>query len=163
MLNSMGNRRQETGDGRQAATPGTRHSSRVARHASLGTLAYWWLLALLLCTLAACGGSGITQTTQTERYNVEMTLDSASFGERTATIRLNDRSGQPATVDQVVLAPVMISMGMASPELTAQPSGPGRYQAKGEFFSMLGEWQVSVRVSAGGKDDTARFMFQVEQ
>src|SRR5262249_51552307 len=139
------------------------HSSRVARHASLGTLAYWWLLALLLCTLAACGGGGITQTTQTERYNVEMTIDSASFCERTATSRLQHQSGQPAPVDQVVLAQVMISMGMASPELTAQPSGPGRYQAKGEFFSMLGEWQVSVRVSAGGKDDTARFMFQVEQ
>jgi hypothetical protein len=92
-----------------------------------------------------------------------MTLDSASFGERTATIAVNDRSGQPAAVDQVVLAPVMPSMGMASPELTAQPTAPGRYQIKGEFFSMIGEWQVNVRVSAAGKDDMARFLFQVQQ
>src|SRR5262245_11749320 len=159
MLNSIGDK--ET---RRQGDKETRSGSSFSiRHPSLGTLAYWSLFVLLLCTLVAWGGRGITQTAQTERYNVEMTLDSASFGERTATIRLNDRSGQPATVDQVVLAPVMESMGMASPELTAQPSGPGRYQAKGEFFSMLGEWQVSVRVSAGGKDDTARFMFQVEQ
>jgi hypothetical protein len=123
----------------------------------------WSLLVLVLLALAACGTSGITQTAQTERYSVEMTLDSASFGERTATIAVNDRSGQPAAVDQVVLAPVMDSMGMASPELAALPTGTGRYQVKGEFFSMLGEWHVNVRVSAGGKDDTARFAFLVEQ
>jgi hypothetical protein len=117
---------------------------------------------LLVFALAACG-SGITQTAQTERYTIELTLDSASFGERTATIAVNDRAGQPAAVDQVVLAPVMESMGMAAPELIAQPSAPGRYQIKGEFFSMIGEWQVNVRVSAAGKDDTARFLFQVQQ
>jgi hypothetical protein len=118
--------------------------------------------ALLAFTLASCGG-GITQTAQTERYNIAITLDSASFGERTATIAVDDRAGQPAAVDQVVLAPVMESMGMASPELTAQATAPGRYQVKGEFFSMIGEWQVNVRVSAAGKDDTARFVFQVQQ
>ena len=116
---------------------------------------------LLVFTLAACG-SGITQTAQTERYNIEITLDSASFGERTATIAVDSRSGQPAAVDQVVLAPVM-EMGMAVPELTAQPTAPGRYQIKGEFFSMPGEWQMNVRVSAAGKDDMARFLFQVQQ
>lgn len=119
-------------------------------------------LSVLLFTLAACG-SGITQTAQTERYTIALTLDSPDFGERTATIAVDDRSGQPAAVDQVVLAPVMGSMGMALPELTAQPSAPGRYQVKGEFFSMIGEWQMNVRVSAAGKDDIARFQFQVQQ
>ena len=132
------------------------------RHLSLVTLVRSSLLVLMLFTLAACGG-GITQTAQTERYNIELTLDSANFGERTATIVVNDRSGQLAPVDQVVLAPVMPSMGMAAPELTAQPSAPGRYQIKGEFFSMIGEWQVNVRVSAAGKDDLAQFLFQVQQ
>ena len=119
------------------------------------------LSLILLFTLAACG-SGITQTAQTERYTIALTLDSASFGERTATIAVNDRSGQPAAVDQVVLAPVMEAMGMAAPELTALPTAPGRYQIKGEFFSMIGEWQLNVRVSAAGKDDQARFLFQVQ-
>ncbi len=118
-------------------------------------------LALML-TLAACG-SGITQTAQTDRYTIAITLDSASFGERTATIAVNDHSGQPAAVDQVVVAPVMAAMGMAEPEMTAQPTAPGRYQIKGDFFSMIGEWQMNVRVSAAGKDDMARFLFQVQQ
>jgi hypothetical protein len=117
---------------------------------------------VLLFTLAACG-SGITQTAQTERYTIAITLDSASFGERTATIAVNDRSGQPAAVDRVVVAPVMPSMGMADPEMLAQATAPGRYQLKGEFFSMIGEWDVNVRVSAAGKDDTAQFVFQVQQ
>ncbi|MEO7909190.1 MAG: FixH family protein [Roseiflexaceae bacterium] len=94
---------------------------------------------------------------------IAITLDSASFGERTVTIAVDDRSGQPAAVDQVVLAPVMESMGMASPELAALPTAPGRYQAKGELFSMIGQWELDVRVSAAGKDDTARFLFQVQQ
>ncbi len=170
-MNSIGNRRQATGGWRlEAGDTSRRHLSlacpepcrRVTRHSSLITLVHWSLLVLLLFALAACG-SGITQTAQTERYNIAITLDSASFGERTATIAVNDRSGQPAAVDQVVLAPVMPSMGMAVPEMTAQPTAPGHYQIKGEFFSMIGEWQVNVRVSATGKDDMARFLFQVQQ
>jgi hypothetical protein len=125
-----------------------------------------WLRGLLLITcilmLAACG-SGITQTAQTERYSVQLTLDGASFGEHTATIEVRDRSNQPVDGAQVAVAPLMEVMGMASPEQTAQPLGGGRYQVKGEFFSMIGEWDVDVRVSAGGKDDTARFKIQVQQ
>ena len=120
-------------------------------------------LAGLLLVLAACGGSGITQTTQTEHYKVQLTLDSANFGERTATIEVNDLAGQPVTADQVVLAPIMEVMGMASPEAVAQPIAPGRYETKGEFFSMLGEWEVDVRVSAGGTEEVARFKVQVQQ
>jgi hypothetical protein len=100
---------------------------------------------------------------QTERYSIALTLDSASFGARTATITVHDRAGQPAAVDEVVLAPVMESMGMASPELVAQSTAPGRYQVRGDFFSMIGEWHVNVRVSASGKDDLAQFLFQVQQ
>jgi hypothetical protein len=145
-------------DGGQGAGDGViRRSSFIVHRSSFVIFSL-----LLVFVLAACG-SGITQTAQTERYNIEIMLDSASFGERTATIAVNDRSGQPAAVDQVVLAPVMVSMGMAAPELTAQPTAPGRYQVKGEFFSMIGEWQVNVRVSAAGKDDMARFLFQVQQ
>src|ERR671932_621817 len=104
-------------------------------------LAIAQFLILLLITLAACGGpGGITQTSRTEHYAVQLHLDGVGFGERTATIEVRDTSGNPVTADQVMLAPVMRQMGMASPEAIAQPVAPGRYEAKGEFFSMIGEW-----------------------
>ncbi len=124
-----------------------------------------WLpaLAVLGAILVACGGGGITETTQTQRYTVQMALDGLGFGQRTATIEVRDKSGQPVTADQVVLTPVMQTMGMAAPEIVAQAIAPGRYQAQGEFFSMLGQWEVDVRVNAGGAEDVARFVVQVEQ
>jgi hypothetical protein len=123
------------------------------------------LLIIIVCllALAACGGSGITQTTQTTSYQVKLSLDGTSFGEHMATIEVSDRSGQPVAADQVVLAPVMESMGMAAPEQVAQSVGPGRYQVQGEFFSMIGEWEVDVRVSTGGKEEVARFKVPVSQ
>jgi hypothetical protein len=124
-----------------------------------------WLptIVLLAVILAACGGSGITQTSQTQRYQLQLTLDGLGFGQRTATVEVRDSSGQPVAADQVVLAPVMQTMGMAAPEIVAQSIAPGRYQAKGEFFSMLGQWEVDVRVSAGGTEDVGRFIVQIEQ
>jgi hypothetical protein len=116
-----------------------------------------------LALLAGCGGSGVTQTTKTEHYNVQLSLDGVDVGERTATITVNDFAGQPITADKVVLSTVMQQMGMAAPEMTAQMIAPGRYQAKGEFFSMVGEWRVDVRVSAGGNDEVADFRIQVAQ
>jgi hypothetical protein len=127
----------------------------------------WWrwlpIIAILAAILSACGGSGLTQTSQTQRYQLQLTLDGLGFGQRTATIEVRDSGGQPVAVDQVVLAPVMEQMGMASPEIVAQSVAPGRYQAQGEFFSMLGQWEVDVRVSAGGAEDVGRFIVQVEQ
>jgi hypothetical protein len=124
-----------------------------------------WLpiIAILAAILSACGGSGITQTSQTQRYQLQLTLDGLGFGQRTATIEVRDSGGQPVAADQVVLAPVMQQMGMASPEIVAQSVAPGRYQAQGEFFSMLGQWEIDVRVSAGGAEDVGRFIVQVDQ
>jgi hypothetical protein len=124
-----------------------------------------WLpvIAVLVVILNACGGSGITQTSQTQRYQLQFTLDGLGFGQRTATVEIRDSGGQPVAADQVVLAPVMQQMGMASPEIVAQSVAPGRYQAQGEFFSMLGQWEVDVRVSAGGAEDVGRFIVQVDQ
>ena len=57
----------------------------------------------------------------------------------------------------------MAQMGMAAPEATAQMVAPGRYQAKGEFFSMVGEWRVDVRIDANGMEEVARFNVQATQ
>jgi hypothetical protein len=121
----------------------------------------WALAILALLALAGCGSTSTTQTQQTEHYKIQLTLDGTGFGERTATIEVSDLAGQPVTADQVVVSPLMEVMGMASPEQIAQPIGPGRYQAKGEFFAMAGEWDVNVRVTAGGSEEIARFKAQV--
>ena len=124
-----------------------------------------WLIAVvaLFVLLSACGGSGITQTSKTAHYTVQLSLDGTGFGQRTATIRVTDTSGQPVVANEVVLAPVMESMGMAAPETIAQPTDPGDYEAKGEFFSMIGEWQIDVRVNVAGNEEVARFIVQATQ
>ena len=116
----------------------------------------------LLVTLVACSGqAGAVQTAQTEHYQVQLGLEGSGFGTRTATIIVRDQAGQPVAADQVVVAPVMREMGMASPELTAQPTGPGRYQAEGELFTMTGEWEVQVRVRVGGSEESTGFKVEV--
>jgi hypothetical protein len=113
--------------------------------------------------LAACGGSGFSQNAQTGSYNVQLSLDGTDFNERTATIEVRDKSNQPVDGAQVVVAPIMEAMGMAAPEQTAQPLGSGRYQAKGAFFSMIGEWEFDVRIAGGGGEEIARFKVPVQQ
>jgi hypothetical protein len=111
--------------------------------------------------LAACGGNA-EQSVQTERYTVTFRLEGSGTGERRALIGVTDREGRPVAVQAVVVAPVMRDMGMASPEATATPEGSGRYVAQGAFFSMLGAWEIDVRISADGRDDLATFRVQVE-
>lgn len=120
-------------------------------------------MLLLATLLAACGGSGFSQTADTSSYRVQLALDGTDFEQHTATITVQDKAGKPAAVDQVVVAPIMEAMGMVAPEQAAQPLGDGRYQAKGAFFSMLGTWEFDVRITAGGKDETARFKVPVQQ
>lgn len=115
------------------------------------------LLVAVLVALAACGSGAVVQTAQTARYTVQLSVEGAQVGKGTATVELRDTSGQPATVDSVVLAPTMKSMGMASPEVAAQPVAPGRYRAEEITFSMLGDWELDVRVTAGGSEETAAF------
>ena len=128
------------------------------------TCAIWLIaVAILFALLTACAGSGITQTSKTAHYTVQLALDGTGFGERTAMIMVTDTAGQPVVANEVVLAPVMESMGMAAPETIAQPTDPGDYQAKGEFFSMIGEWRINVRVNVGGNEEVASFTIQTTQ
>ena len=122
------------------------------------------LLLAALSALAACGGaSANSQTAQTARYTVQLSVEGAKLGNGAAMIEVRDASGQPAQVDSVVVAPTMKSMGMASPEVTAQQIEKGRFRAEGITFSMLGDWQLDVRVSAGGSDDMASFKQPITQ
>ena len=120
------------------------------------------LLLLILAFLVACGPAAVTQTNKTERYTIQFSVDKPTIGTRTFTIGVSDSNGAPLSVDQVIVTPVMSEMGMASPEMIATPSGPGRYTAQGDAFSMLGAWQITVRVVAGGKEDKTTFTVQIQ-
>lgn len=117
-----------------------------------------WVTVVLLLT--ACGGGGTVQTSTTAHYTVQLGLNGVGSGERAATVQISDDAAQPATVDKVVIAPIMEQMGMATPEVIARPLSPGYYQARGDFFSMAGEWRIYVRISAGGTEEVARFTVQ---
>ncbi|MEN9939155.1 MAG: hypothetical protein RLZZ387_5734 [Chloroflexota bacterium] len=119
-------------------------------------------LLLAIALLSACGAGAPRQTAETDSYTVTFELAGAGMDERVATVEVTDKSGQAVDAEQVVIAPVMRDMGMASPEVVAQRERPGRYTARGAFFSMLGEWEMDVRVSAGGAEETASFTVQVE-
>jgi hypothetical protein len=131
-------------------------TAKAQRHRGL-------IFVLALLALAACGGSGYTQTAQTASYSVQLTLDGTDFNEHTATVEVHDQAKQPVENAQVVVTPIMEAMGMAAPEQTAQPLGAGRYQVKGEFFSMIGEWEFDVRVASGGNEEVARFKVPVQE
>lgn len=117
-------------------------------------------LLALAALLTACGGDG-AQTARAGSYTVTLRMDEAAVGQRTAVIEVKDAQGQPAAVDSVVVAPVMRDMGMASPEIAAAPDGPGRYTAGAIEITMVGQWELDVRISAGGAEETATFIIRV--
>jgi nitrogen fixation protein FixH len=119
--------------------------------------------ALISLLLAGCGGTGEPrQTSATASFRVTLALDAARFGDRTATVEVHDLAGNPVHDAQVTIVPTMPSDGMASPEAVARPAGDGRYQApKSIALTMLGEWHLDVRITAQGKTEVARFVWQV--
>lgn len=130
----------------------------------------WWGALVLvgvigsLLGLSACGGSsGGAQTAQTARYSVQLSVEDAKIGNGAATIDVRDAAGQPVAVDSVVVAPLMRDMGMASPEVVAQQIAPGRYRTEGIMFSMGGDWELDVRVAAGGSEDVATFKVVISE
>ncbi len=91
-----------------------------------------------------------------------MSLDGQTVGTRIISITVTDKNGSPAIVDSIIAVPVMHEMGMVSPEMTATALGNGRYEIKGEPFTMLGVWEVALRISAGGKEDTTSFQVEIK-
>lgn len=120
------------------------------------------LIAFSMTLLLSCGSRAITQSHETARFTISMTLDAPAPGQRTIDLLIKDKSGVPAEVDQVVLAPVMREMGMASPEMPAQRIAAGQYRVSGEPFSMTGIWQLDVRIVAQGQEDLTTFQVEIQ-
>ena len=115
-------------------------------------------IVVLLVGLVGCGPTSATsQTFKTERHIVQLALDGTGLGERVATIDIKTLDNQPIADGDIVVAPAMRQMAMSSPAVTAHQVAPGRYEARGEFFTMLGEWQLAVQVHTQAGQDMAMF------
>src|SRR5688572_24616621 len=90
---------------------------------------------------------GQAQTVQADGLRVTLQLDSATTGERVIEVLIHDMAGQPVAVDGVQLRFSMTEMDMGVTDVAAQPVGPGRFRARGSFFSMTGPWAVEAIVA----------------
>src|SRR5689334_12018424 len=94
---------------------------------------------------------GVTQTAQADDRRVTLWLDQDALGPRVIELRVADAAGQPADLDAVRLRFTMAAMDMGAAEADAQPLGRGRYQARGAFFSMAGQWSVAAALQRAGQ------------
>jgi len=125
----------------------------------------WRILAVvaLLVAAVAVGGwllgrsarplaSGVARTAQAGDLSVTVRLDDTVVGTRVVDVAVDDASGKPADVGAVRLSFAMADMNMGVSEVVAQPVGAGRFQARGQFFSMAGSWLVQATLVRDGQE-----------
>jgi hypothetical protein len=119
-------------------------------------------VALVVIAAACQEPEPLSLESETQSYRVQLDLDGASLGRRTATIEVTDATRRPVAAEQVVLSAVMDEMDMSGPTVIARRVGDGRYEAEGEVFTMLGDWTVTVRVEGPGSQPAEQAQFTVE-
>jgi len=102
----------------------------------------------------------ITLQGETAAYHVRLDLDAATLGRRVVTVEVADAADQ-AVAAQVDLHTSMPEMRMVGPAVRMEQTGPGRYEASGDLFTMLGDWTVTVRVSEPGSASPQEAVFTV--
>jgi hypothetical protein len=112
---------------------------------------------LALLGITGCADlTPVTMRAAASGHTVDLSLDGANLGRRSATIRLSGAG----PVTKVTVTTVMPRMNMTGPLVEATRVGPGTYQAGGEFFSMIGNWRLDVHID-GTPPGTASFMLRV--
>jgi Tol biopolymer transport system component/mono/diheme cytochrome c family protein len=124
----------------------------------------WQVLAVvgLLIGVVALGGwllgrnvqpiaSGVAQTAHAADVSVTLRLDDTVLGQRVIDVTVSDGAGKPAEVGAVRLRFAMTDMDMGNSEINAQPIGAGHFQARGQFFTMAGNWAIEATLLRDGK------------
>jgi nitrogen fixation protein FixH len=83
-------------------------------------------------------------------YRVQLTGESPKVGISPVTVEITGNGGQPPTPDSVTFEPAMPQMGHATTPVTAVAQGDGRFRADVDL-SMAGQWEITVRIVAGGQ------------
>jgi hypothetical protein len=87
-------------------------------------------------------------------YVVRLDTDSVSTGVADLTFDITDDSNQPAAPELVSVEPVMTQMGHPLSPVRAIPGGPGKYRARVNF-EMVGQWEITVRITSDHKANDA--------
>jgi mono/diheme cytochrome c family protein/Tol biopolymer transport system component len=95
--------------------------------------------------------SGVAQTAQAGELSVTLRMDKAAIGQRVVDLLVADASGKPVDIGAVRLRFAMIGMDMGNTEIDAQPVSAGHFQARGQFFTMAGDWSVQATLLRDGK------------
>ena len=83
-------------------------------------------------------------------YRVQLSGESPKVGISPFTVDITGNGSKPPTPDSVTFEPVMPQMGHATTPVAAMTQGDGRYRADVEL-SMAGQWDITVRIVAGGQ------------
>lgn len=83
-------------------------------------------------------------------YRVQLTGEPPTVGISPVTIEIIGNGGHPPTLDSVTFEPAMPQMGHATTPVAAGHQGDGRYRADVDL-SMAGQWDITVRIAAGGQ------------
>ena len=122
----------------------------------------WSWLVVLLVVLVAGTVFAKENTVQKKAgdYSVEIKMDKESpvVGSNSMEIMIKDKAGKAVTDAKVVVTASMPSMpGMPAMENKADAKlEGGKYKAKIDL-SMGGSWNMSVRITQGGKTATAKW------
>lgn len=120
---------------------------------------------VLVAVVGACSQPApVSREAETPSFHVQLDLDGASLGRRTASVRVTGSDRNPVAAEQVVVSTAMPDMDMPGPTVVADEIESGRYEATGELFPMLGEWDLTVRIEETGasEDEVEEATFTIE-
>jgi mono/diheme cytochrome c family protein len=122
----------------------------------------WQVIAIVatLIAVVAVGGwllgrgpgtAGVAQTAQAGELSVTLRVDAAALGQRVIDLVVTDAAGKPVDIGAARLRFSMIGMDMGNIEIDTQSVGAGHFQARGQFFTMAGDWSVEATLLRDGK------------
>ncbi len=124
----------------------------------------WHVIGIVVTLIAAVAVGGwllgrnsrplatsVAQTAQAGGMSITLRMDDAAIGQRVIDLTVTDSAGKPVDIGAVRLRFSMIGMDMGNIEINAQPVSAGHFQARGQFFTMAGDWAVEATLLRDGQ------------
>jgi copper transport protein len=108
-------------------------------------------------------GKPFSEAQRTLSYATTLDVSPNQAGDNRLEVAVTDQRGAPVQAERVRLILTMLDMDMGAREVEVQPVTSGRYEARGGYLSMAGQWQAEVAVRRTNVEEVARFRFTVGQ